>query len=140
MNLVDPAELAWAVPALFLPLVLLVGLVLALVMRKRLGAVATTLILAGCVVGIVHFGFAFWWSYWGVRMVLSATYQSGGYQNHLMTIRVVSTLLSVSQVLWVSLLLAGAFVGRRRPQAAPVDPAALAPRPGESEWTVPPVV
>ncbi|MBV1848871.1 hypothetical protein [Catellatospora tritici] len=143
MNFDDPTELAWAIPALLIPLALLAGLVLALVLRKRLGAAATTLIVLGCALGVAQFGFAVWWSYWGYSMMLRSVYE-GDVKDRFTMIRVISTLISTSELLWVSLLLAGAFVGRKRPQPAQVDPAQVdpalfAPKPGESEWTVPSV-
>ncbi|MDI1459701.1 hypothetical protein QEZ54_01845 [Catellatospora sp. KI3] len=139
MNFDDPTELAWAIPTLLIPVALLAGLVLALVLRKRLGAAATTLLVLGCLLGVVQLGFTVWWSGWGYRMMVESFYESGDFENRITLLRIVSALVGASQLIWISLLLAGGIVGRKRPQPAQVDPALLVSRPGESEWTVPSV-
>ncbi len=102
----DFGMLGYAVPQLIGALPFLVGLVLALTMRARLGAVATGLAMAACVLGIVGVLISTWWGLWGIR----AVYEADGSST---VIGIVSVLIALLHLVWLSLLVAAVFAGRR---------------------------
>jgi hypothetical protein len=137
VNLDSPFAFVAAIPYFLLPLVLLTGAILAIVLRKRLGAPATALLTLGSLLGVAQFVFGLWLSFWGYEILLDLP-SSGDYSDRLQVINIVNGLQGTLELIWVVLVIAGALLGRRLPpQVAPNDPSLLTPRPGESEWTVP---
>lgn len=103
----DVGMLGYAVPQLIGAVPFLVGLVLALAMRARLGALATGLTTAACVLGILGVLISTWWGLWGIRMV----YEADG--SPTTVIGIISVLIAVLHLVWLSLLVAAVFAGRR---------------------------
>ncbi len=103
----DVGMLGYAVPQLIGAVPFLVGLILAVAMRARLGAVATGLTVAACVLGIVGMLISTWWGLWGIR----AVYQD--LDSPMNAVAAVNVLLGLLHVVWLSLLVGAVFAGRR---------------------------
>ncbi|BCJ72600.1 hypothetical protein CS0771_21440 [Catellatospora sp. IY07-71] len=103
----DVGMLGYALPQLIGAVPFLVGLILALTMRVRLGAVATGLTMTACVLGIVGVLISTWWGLWGIRTVYE------DFDSPMNAVAAVNVVLGLLHLLWLSLLVAAVFAGRR---------------------------
>ncbi|MEV4411088.1 hypothetical protein [Catellatospora sp. NPDC049609] len=103
----DVSMLGYLVPQLVGAVPFLIGLILALAMRARIGPLAAGLTLAACALGLLGVIINAWWGLWGIR----AAVEGGSPQT---TIVVVNLVLGLIHLAWLSLLVGAVFAGRRQ--------------------------